>query len=103
MHSQATISCAIRSLSAEALKSLSLLGENLLIAYAYDNFDVLSKPVVPTVEDDADPLQRLTSGLAFPLHHGIRPEDLRVSAELWEKYESNDMSESAHQVTRAQI
>jgi len=90
-------------LSAEALESLSLLGKDFLITYAYDNFDVLLKPLVPTIEDDADPLKHLTSGLIFPLEHGIQPEDLHVSAELWEKYEYNDTSESAHKVTRAQM
>jgi len=101
--SQASISRAIRSLSAEALESLSLLGGNLLVTYAYDNFDVLLKPLVPTVEDNTDPLKHLTSGLVFPLQHGVRPEDLRASDELWEKYEFNDMSESAHKVTRADM
>ena len=90
--SQASISRAIKSLSAEALVSLSLLGKDFLITYAYDNFDVLLKPLVPTIEDDTDPLKHLTSGLIFPLEHGVQPEDLHVSAELWEKYEYNDTS-----------
>ena len=66
------------------LESLSHVGENLLITYAYDNFDILLKLLVPTIEDDTDPLKHLTSGLIFPLEHGVRPEDLRVSTELWD-------------------
>ncbi|KAF9648220.1 hypothetical protein BDM02DRAFT_2331913 [Thelephora ganbajun] len=64
--SQASISRAIRSLSTEALVSLSTLGKDLLIAYAYDNFDILLKASTPTVETNTDPLKHLTSGLVFP-------------------------------------
>lgn len=99
--SQASISRAITSLSAEALTSLSLLGRSLLIAYAYDNFDVLLKALVPTVENNTDPLKHLTSGLIFPLQHDVQLDDLRISTDMWEKYEFNDMSESAHKVTRS--
>lgn len=101
--SQASISRAIRSLSAESLSSLSALGKDLLIAYAYDNFDVLLKASKPTVENNIDPLKHLTSGLVFTLQHGVQPEDLRVSANLWEKYQYNDTSQSAHKVTRLQM
>jgi hypothetical protein len=101
--SQASISRAIRSLSAEARTSLSTLGRDLSLAYAYDNFDILLKAQVPTVEMDVDPLKHLTSGLVFPLQHGVQPEDLHVSAELREKYEFNDTSQSAQRVTRSQM
>lgn len=101
--SQASISRAIRALSAEALASLSTLGESLLIAYAYDNFDILLKAQVPTVEANTDPLKHLTSGLVFPLQHGVQLNDLRVSAKLWEKYEFNDTSPSARGVTRLEM
>ena len=85
--SQTSIFRAIKSLSAKALASLSTLGKGLLIAYAYDNFDILLKPLVQTVEKDTDPLKHLTSGLVFPLQHGVQLDDLRVSAEMWEKSE----------------
>ena len=97
--SQASISRAITSLSAEALASLSSLGRSLLIAYAYDNFDVLLKALIPTVENNIDPLKHLTSGLIFPLQHDVQLEDLRISADLWEKYEFNDMSQSTRRIT----
>ena len=61
------------------------------------------KALVSTVEGDTDPLKHLTSGLIFPLQHDVQLEDLCVPAELWEKYEFNDMSQSAHRVTRAQM
>lgn len=101
--SQASISRAIKSLSAEALTSLSTLGRDLSLAYAYDNFDILLKAQVPTVEMNVDPLKHLTSGLVFPLQHGVQLEDLHVSAELWQKYEFNDTSQSAHRVTQSQM
>lgn len=101
--SQASISRAIKSLSAEALTSLSTLGRDLSLAYAYDNFDILLKAQVPTVEMNVDPLKHLTSGLVFPLQHGVQLDDLHVSAELWQKYEFNDTSQSAHRVTQSQM
>ena len=101
--SQTSIFRAIKSLSAKALASLSTLGKGLLIAYAYDNFDILLKPLVQTVEKDTDPLKHLTSGLVFPLQHGVQLNDLRVSAEMWEKSEFNDESQSTHRVTRSQM
>lgn len=101
--SQASISRAIKSLSAEALTSLSSLGRKLLIAYAYDNFDILLKALVPTVEANTDPLKHLTSGLVFTLQHGVKLDDLRVSTELWQKYEFNDTSPSTHNTTRAHM
>lgn len=58
------------------------------------------KALTPTVENNIDPLKHLTSGLIFPLQHGVQLEDLRVSADLWEKYEFNDTSPSARKVTR---
>ena len=101
--SQASISRAIKSLSAEALTSLSSLGRRLLIAYAYDNFDILLKALVPTIENNTDPLKHLTSSLIFTLQHNVRLKDLCISANLWEKYEFNDTSQSAHKYTRSDM
>ena len=56
---------------------------------------------MPTVENNTDPLKHLTSGLIFPLQHDVQLDDLRISTDIWEKYEFNDMSESAHKVTRS--
>ncbi|KIJ12627.1 hypothetical protein PAXINDRAFT_82532, partial [Paxillus involutus ATCC 200175] len=77
------INCAIRSLSAESQQNLHVLGQSLLASYAYDNFDVNLKLHVPTAEKSNDSLKHLTSGLLFPLVHGITTNDLRCSEELW--------------------
>ena len=74
-----------------------------MVAYAYDNFDILLKATSPTVEKNTDPLKHLTSGLIFPLQHDVQLEDLRISTELWEKYEFNDTSQSIRQVNRSQM
>ncbi|KAF8120000.1 hypothetical protein EV363DRAFT_1408618 [Boletus edulis] len=79
------INNALRSLSKEAELSLRNLGHSLIASYAYDNFDVDLKSHVPTVEKSNDSLKHLTSGLLFPLAHGITPDDLRCSDELWKK------------------
>lgn len=76
---------AITSLSRESANTLQSMGQTLLVAYAYDNFDVNLKPAVPTVEKATDTLKHLTSGLIFPLQHDVTLEDLRCSKELWMK------------------
>ncbi|KAI6011403.1 hypothetical protein BKA83DRAFT_4502458 [Pisolithus microcarpus] len=80
-----TVNGAIRSLSAESQNHLRSLGQSLLASYAYDNFDVDLKPHVPTVEKSHDSLKHLTSGMIFPLGHGVTTDDLRCSEELWEQ------------------
>lgn len=76
---------AINSLSRESANTLQTMGQTLLVAYAYDNFDVNLKPSVPTVEKATDTLKHLTSGLIFPLQHGVTLDDLKCSKELWQK------------------
>lgn len=73
------------------------------MTYAYDNFDILVKALTPTIKNNTDPLKHLTSGLLFPLQHGVQLEDLQVSNELWEKYEFNNTSQSAHKVTWSEM
>ncbi|KAI6109396.1 hypothetical protein EV401DRAFT_1891429 [Pisolithus croceorrhizus] len=80
-----TINGAIRSLLAESQNHLWTLGQSLLASYAYDNFDVDLKSHLPTVEKSHDSLKHLTSGLLFPLGHGVTTEDLMCSEELWEQ------------------
>ncbi|KIJ07101.1 hypothetical protein PAXINDRAFT_35747, partial [Paxillus involutus ATCC 200175] len=58
---------------------------SLLASYAYDNFDVDLKSQVPTAEKSNDSLKHLTSGLLFPLVHGITVDDLKCPEELWKK------------------
>src|SRR5258705_13873328 len=79
------IHAAVHSLSIKSQTSLQKLGQSLLAAYAYDNFDVDLKLHVPIVEKSTDSLKHLTSGLLFPLTHGITADDLRCSKVLWEK------------------
>ncbi|KIK80293.1 hypothetical protein PAXRUDRAFT_159026, partial [Paxillus rubicundulus Ve08.2h10] len=83
------INAAVRSLSAESHRAIQSLGRTLLAAYAYDNFDVDLKSVDHTAEKSTESLKHLTSGLLFPLTHGVKTEDLRCSKELWEKSSLN--------------
>ncbi|KAI6146350.1 hypothetical protein BKA82DRAFT_125563, partial [Pisolithus tinctorius] len=78
-----TINMAIQSLLQELQNSLQQLGWSLLTSYAYDNFDVNLKHYVPTVETSSDSLKHLTSGLLFPLVHGVTLDDLKCSKHLW--------------------
>ncbi|KAH7917213.1 hypothetical protein BV22DRAFT_979647, partial [Leucogyrophana mollusca] len=84
---------AVRSLSAQSHRALQSLGKTLLAAYAYDNFDINLKGTVPTVDKSSDSLKHLTSGLLFPLQHGVTREDLRCSYELWRKSRLNPQAE----------
>ncbi|KAI6037302.1 hypothetical protein BKA83DRAFT_4042727, partial [Pisolithus microcarpus] len=61
------------------------LGQSLLASYAYNNFDVDLKTLALTVEKSNDSLKHLTSGLLFPLVHGVTLNDLKCSEELWRK------------------
>ena len=78
-----TVNAAIRSLSAESQNTLRALGQSMLACYAYDNFDVDLKSQVPLAEKSNDTLKHLTSGLLFPLQHGITCNDLKCSKALW--------------------
>ncbi|KAG1906110.1 uncharacterized protein F5891DRAFT_975565 [Suillus fuscotomentosus] len=63
------INAAITSLSAESRHAIQALGQTLLAAYAYDNFDVDLKKTVHT--------------------HGVTCEDLQCSSTLWENFPLN--------------
>ncbi|KAG2041279.1 hypothetical protein BDR03DRAFT_979686 [Suillus americanus] len=78
-----SINAAIRSLSAESQNTLQSIGKSLLASYAYDNFDVDLKSQVPQAEKSHESLKHLTSGLLFPLEHGVTTDDLKCSEELW--------------------
>ncbi|KAG2045317.1 hypothetical protein BDR03DRAFT_848737, partial [Suillus americanus] len=65
------INAAVKSLSAESQNTIRDLGQTLLASYAYDNFDVDLKSHVPVAEKSNDSLKHLTSGLIFPLQHGV--------------------------------
>lgn len=80
-----TIAAAVHSLSAESQSQIQELGKSRLACYAYDNFDVDLKSHVPLAEKSTDSLKHLTSGLLFPLEHGVTIDDLKCSEELWKK------------------
>jgi len=79
------IHTAVRSLSAESHRAIQQLGRTLLAGYAYDNFDVDLKSTNHTVEHSTETLKHLTSGLLFPLMHGVVQDDLCCSRTLWER------------------
>lgn len=81
---------AITSLSKDAIQNIRDLGQTLMFAYAFDNFDVDLKSSIPTIENSADSLHHLTSALLFPLPAGTSKEDLRCSEKLWEQSQLND-------------
>ncbi|KAF4565704.1 hypothetical protein EYR40_002226 [Pleurotus pulmonarius] len=83
--SMGSVENAISSLSRESANTLKAMGHSLLVAYAYDNFDVDLKPTTPTTEKSATSLKHLTSGLMFPLQHGVTSDHLKCSSFLWEK------------------
>ena len=95
-----TINAAVRSLSIESANKLRTLGQSLLAAYAYDNFDVDLKSHVPTAEKSNDSLKHMTSGLLFPLVHGTTPDDLKCAEELWEKSPLNPSADEGLQSKR---
>lgn len=79
------INLVVQSLSAESQNTLQDLGQSLLASYTYDNFDVDLKLEVASVEKSTESLKHLTSGLLFPIVHGVGVKDLRCSDELWRK------------------
>ena len=80
---------AVRSLSLETYDTLQRMGQTLLIAYVYDNFDIDFKTHLPMVKKIHDTLIHLTSGVLIQLENGITREDLRCSEELWKKSKLN--------------
>lgn len=73
----------INSLSDKSHEKLHNLAKTLLAAFAYDNFDMDFKLWMPIVDKLGLTLKHATSALAFPLRHGVTPDDLKCSAELW--------------------
>lgn len=86
---QTMIYDAVNSLSDNAADGIRDLGQTLLAAYAYDNFDVDLKQSVPVIEKSNQSLKHLTSGLLFPLQHGATKEDLACSDYLWQRSKLN--------------
>ncbi|KIK73984.1 hypothetical protein PAXRUDRAFT_176964, partial [Paxillus rubicundulus Ve08.2h10] len=84
-----SINLAVQSLSVESQTSLRALRQSFLASYAYDNFDVDLKSEVLLAEKSSESLKHLTSGLIFPLSHGISADDLKCSNQLWTKSPPN--------------
>jgi hypothetical protein len=51
------------------------------------------KTHVPTIDKPSDTLKHFTSGLCFPLQHGITLDDMRCSEELWANSPLNPCAE----------
>ncbi|KAL4068974.1 hypothetical protein J3A83DRAFT_4095441 [Scleroderma citrinum] len=83
--SNESITTSTQALSVESQSKLQELRQSLLVAYAYDNFDVDLKSYVSVVEKIYTSLKHLTSGLLFLLSHGMTTNSLKCSAELWKK------------------
>ncbi|KAJ7192666.1 hypothetical protein GGX14DRAFT_577968 [Mycena pura] len=86
---------AVHSLSRETYHRLRDMGQTLLVSYAYDNFDINFPNVVPTVEKSTDSLTHMTSGGLIVLEHGVKPDDLRCSEELWKTNPLNPESDAS--------
>ena len=61
------IHITINSLSCETQDTLRTMGQSLLVAYAFNNFDMDSKQSVLTAEKTSDTLGHLTSGTPIQL------------------------------------
>ena len=65
------------------------MGQSLLVAYAYNNFDINFKQSVLTAAKTSDTLEHLTSGTLIQLEYGVKLDDLKCSEELWKKLRLN--------------
>lgn len=73
----------VSSLSQKSHIELRQMATSLTASFAYDNFDMDFKSWSPTIEKPGSTLKHATSALAFPLNHGVVPDDLKVSALMW--------------------
>ncbi|KAI0743680.1 hypothetical protein C8Q80DRAFT_1107242, partial [Daedaleopsis nitida] len=88
--SLSTIRYAIKSLSKRSYLNIKRLGRTLLTSYAFDNFDVLLKTLIATVDGcDNRGLLHTTSGTLLRLEHSVTLEDLKRSQFLWNRSKLN--------------
>ncbi|KAI9059312.1 hypothetical protein FKP32DRAFT_1580100 [Trametes sanguinea] len=87
--SLASIHRAIHSLSRQSDDDIETLGQSLLGAFGYDNFELQLPTGIPTVDKPAEGLLHLTSGVLIRLEHGVTLDDLRCSRLLWERSSLN--------------
>lgn len=90
-----TIETVIQSLSWQSVEAIHELGQSLVAAYRYDNFDINLPTMTPKVNKSSKTLLHLTSSDILFLNHGVTKEDLRCSRELWEKCPLNPTSSLA--------
>ena len=88
-----SIHLAITSLSVESADRIWGFGQSLLVAWAYDNFDVDLKSSTPTIQNSGSTLHYLTSAILYPLQHNVCLDDLRYSEELWRRSRLNPDAE----------
>src|ERR1700759_2235804 len=93
--SMTTLHDSIKSLSINARRALQELGRTLCTAIAYDNVEIMLKSSVAVVEKSNENLRHLTSGLFFPLMHGVTREHLKHSKLLWDKSPFNPKNADA--------
>ena len=67
------------------------MGKSLLVSYVYDNFDIDFKTHLPTVEKSGNTLEHLTAGTLIQLEHGVTPDHLKCSDELWARSPLNPL------------
>ncbi|KAF8228418.1 hypothetical protein L208DRAFT_1211822, partial [Tricholoma matsutake] len=84
-----SIHLAVTSLSAESADHTRAFGQSLLVAWAYDNFDVDLKSSTPTIQNSGSTLHHLTSAILYPLQHDVCLDDLRCSEDLWKHSQLN--------------
>ena len=88
----------VASLSNDSQHTIQSLGQTLIAAYAYNNFDVDLKKSVLTVESSVDTLLHMTSRDLMQLEH-VSAEELKCSQFLWESSMLNPSSVSRPQYT----
>ncbi|KZV63590.1 hypothetical protein PENSPDRAFT_691498 [Peniophora sp. CONT] len=99
--SPSTIDRMVTSLSLKASLTRRKIGQTLIALYVFDNVDIDLKIHVPTAEQAAiESLAHLTSGFIAKLGHGVTPDHLRCSRELWEK---SALNEDASEIPLAPI
>lgn len=79
----------INSLSENAHAALQKLAKTLLLAFAYDNFDLTLDVGTPTVENFGRMMVHLTSGTGIPLLPWVLPEHLEFADYIWERSMNN--------------
>ncbi|KAI0258004.1 hypothetical protein BC834DRAFT_837151, partial [Gloeopeniophorella convolvens] len=73
----------VNSLSKDAHMQLRKLASTRLASFVYDNFDMDFKSWSHTADKPGSTLIHATSAFAFPLQHGVTPDDLKHVEVLW--------------------